>query len=516
MHSPFDGIRASHIRWCCHLEKRQGIISVFDKTGIVEFCRDIAPYFSFVSTGKTAQVLQSADIPVMTVSDFTGFPEILDGRVKTLHPRILGGILATSDQQTELQEHDIPAIGLVVVNLYPFEEVTSKPHELAEALDNIDIGGVTLLRAAAKNYPEVLVVSSPYDYDTVAKAIASGNVSIDLRKDLAEKAFLRTAQYDIGISRYLYSEDLFPPAFAMGFGRPQTLRYGENPHQDARYYLGHGKQPFYEQLHGKTVSLNNLVDFAAAMGLFSEHSQPSCAIIKHTSPCGFASADDIETAFDQAFATDNLSAFGSVMGFNQPITESLAKKLHAMFVDGVIAPDYEGRAYDILAAKKNIVLCRFMNYDMPDHSIRLIPNGILVQQADKRILNKQDLTVVTKRQPTTGQLGELLFAWSVVKYVKSNAVVISTGTRTLGIGMGQTSRIAAVELALGRAGSRARGAVMASDAFFPYRDSIDAAAKAGVAAIIAPGGSIRDRKAIEAANEADIAMVWSGVRCFLH
>lgn len=498
------------------MEKRQGIISVFDKTGIVEFCREIAPYFSFVSTGKTAQVLQSASIPVMKVSDFTGFPEILDGRVKTLHPRILGGILATRNQQTELQDHNIPAVGLVVVNLYPFEEVTSRPHELAEALDNIDIGGVTLLRAAAKNYPEVLVISSPDDYARVAEAIAGEDVSMDLRKELAEKALLCTAQYDIAISRYLCSEDVFPPTFAMGYKKPQTLRYGENPHQDARYYLEHGKQPFYEQLHGKAVSLNNLVDFTAAMGLFSEHCQPSCAIIKHTSPCGFASADDIETAFGQAFATDNLSAFGSAMGFNRPITESLAAKMHKIFIDAVIAPDYDGEAFDILAAKKNIVLCKFMDYDMPGLSIRLVPNGILVQQADKRTLNKQDLTVVTKKQPTTTQLEELLFAWSVVKYVKSNAAVISTGTKTLGIGMGQTSRIAAVELALDRARSRAKGAVMASDAFFPYRDSVNAAAKAGVAAIIAPGGSIRDQEAIEAANEADIAMVWSGVRCFLH
>jgi phosphoribosylaminoimidazolecarboxamide formyltransferase/IMP cyclohydrolase len=498
------------------LEKRQGIISVFDKTGIVEFCKDIAPYFSYISTGKTAQVLQTADIPVTTVSDFIGFPEILDGRVKTLHPRILGGILGTRNQQAELQEHGISPIGLVVVNLYPFEEVISRAHELAEALDNIDVGGVTLLRAAAKNYQEVLVVSSPDDYDRVAAAITGEGVNINLRRELAEKAFLRTARYDIGISRYLCAGDLFPPEFVMGYESPRTLRYGENPHQDARLYLEHGKQPFYEELHGKSVSLNNLVDFAAAMGLFSEHSEPSCAIIKHTSPCGFASAEDIETAFDQAFATDNLSAFGSAMGFNRPITESLANKIHAMFVDAVIAPDYQGRAFDILATKKNVVLCRFMEYDMPDLSVRLVPNGILVQQADKRTLNEHDLTIVTRRKPTAKQLEELLFAWSVVKYVKSNAAVISTGTKTLGVGMGQTSRIAAVELALGRAGNRAKGAVMASDAFFPYRDSVDAAANAGITAIIAPGGSIRDRESIDAADEADIAMVWSGIRSFLH
>jgi phosphoribosylaminoimidazolecarboxamide formyltransferase/IMP cyclohydrolase len=295
-----------------------------------------------------------------------------------------------------------------------------------------------------------------------------------------------------------------------------SLRYGENWHQEAKYYLQSGREPFYNQLHGKQVPYNNLVDFYAAMGLMSEVSDPACVIIKHTSPCGFATSNDIETSFDDAFATDNLSAFGSVMGFNREITSDLAKKLNAMFVDGIIAPSFEEEAFKILSRKKKIILCEFQEYELPDYTIRLVPNGILVQPSDRHIISEKDLTVVTKKAPSTNQLKDLLFAWKVVKYAKSNAAVISTGTKTLGIGMGQTSRIGAVELALKRAGERSQGAVMASDAFFPYRDSIDAATSEGIEAIIAPGGSIRDAESVLAADEADIVMVWSGIRAFLH
>ncbi len=451
-----------------------------------------------------------------TISNLTGFPEILDGRVKTLHPKIMAGILGTSAHSSEMEKMEIHPFGLVVVNLYPFEQVISKPHDLMDAIENIDIGGVTLLRAAAKNFHEVIVVSSPEDYTRVSDAITNNEVNLDLRRELAKKAFFHTSKYDIAISRYLSSEDQFPSSFVLGFENPQALRYGENPHQEAKYYLQHGQEPFYRQIHGKAVSLNNLVDFYTVVGLFSESTEPSCAIIKHTSPCGFASAEDVETAFDHAFDTDNLSAFGSIMGFNRPITEGVAKKLSAMFVDGIIAPEYEERAFEILAKKKKIILCAFGNYERPELSIRLVPNGILVQPTDTRILSEEDLQVVTKRAPTPQELKDLLFAWKVVKYAKSNAAVISTGTRTLGIGMGQTSRIAAVESALARAGERSEGAVMSSDAFFPYRDSIDAAAQRGVKAIIAPGGSIRDSQSIAAADEAGIAMVWSGIRAFLH
>ncbi|MDF1541401.1 MAG: bifunctional phosphoribosylaminoimidazolecarboxamide formyltransferase/IMP cyclohydrolase, partial [Candidatus Thorarchaeota archaeon] len=332
----------------------------------------------------------------------------------------------------------------------------------------------------------------------------------------AQKAFLHTAKYDIAISQYLTSDEPFPDSFVMGYENPLHLRYGENPHQEARYYLQPGREPFFEQLHGKEVSLNNVVDFSTSIGLFSEHTQPACAIIKHTSPCGFATAGDIESAFDDAFETDNLSAFGSVMGFNCTVTAGLAKKLNAMFVDGIIASDYENEAFKILSKKKKIILCKFRDYDIPNLSIRIVPNGLLVQPSDTRSLREEDILVVTKKTPTGQQMKDLLWAWKVVKYVRSNSALISKGTKTLGIGMGQTSRIGAVELALSRAGDRSEGAVMASDAFFPYRDSIDAAAKRGVSAIIAPGGSIRDSESIAAADEAGISMVWSGIRAFLH
>jgi phosphoribosylaminoimidazolecarboxamide formyltransferase/IMP cyclohydrolase len=307
-----------------------------------------------------------------------------------------------------------------------------------------------------------------------------------------------------------------PSSFVMGFEQPQELRYGENWHQEAKYYLSPGTKPFYTQIHGKQVSYNNLVDFTSAIGVLSEFKEPTCTIIKHTSPCGVACSNEIETAFDGAFATDNLSAFGSVMGFNRPVTESLAKKLNAMFVDAIIASAYHPDAVEILTKKKNLILCTFNDYEIPDLAIKLVPNGILVQPSDTHKISENDLKVVSKKSPTSQELAELMFAWKVVKYTKSNAAVISTETQTLGIGMGQTSRIGAVELALKRAGKRAEGSVMASDAFFPYRDSIDTAVQNGVSAIIAPGGSIRDNQSITAANEAGISLVWSNIRAFLH
>jgi phosphoribosylaminoimidazolecarboxamide formyltransferase/IMP cyclohydrolase len=498
------------------LERRLAIISVFDKDGIGEFCKSVSSHFDFISTGKTATLLEESDISVTRVSDFTGYPEILGGRVKTLHPKVMGGILGTTDHRSELEKMDLQPFGLVVSNLYPFEQVISKKHGLTDAIENIDIGGVTLLRAAAKNYHEVLVVSSPSDYERVATAICEDSITEDLRKELAIKAFHHTAKYDIAISRYLSSDVEWPSSFVMGFDNPQELRYGENWHQEAKYYLAPGSSPFYKQIHGKKVSYNNLVDFTSAIGVLSELDGPTCAIIKHTSPCGVSSSDDIESAFDDAFATDNLSAFGSVMGFNRPITKPLAKKLNAMFVDGIIAPEYDEKAVEILTKKKNLILCTFNDYSIPDLTTRLIPNGILVQPSDTHIISEKDLKIVSEKQPSAQSLKELMFAWKVVKYAKSNAAVISTGTKTLGVGMGQTSRVGAVELALKRAGERSEGAVMASDAFFPYRDSIDVAVKKGVSAIIAPGGSIRDNESITAANDAGIIFVWSEVRAFLH
>ncbi|MGY5870906.1 MAG: bifunctional phosphoribosylaminoimidazolecarboxamide formyltransferase/IMP cyclohydrolase [Candidatus Thorarchaeota archaeon] len=498
------------------MERRQGIISVFDKEGIVEFCKSVSSHFDFISTGKTAKLLETSNVPVTRVSDFTGYPEILGGRIKTLHPKIMGGILGTTEQKSEIEKMDLQPIGLVVSNLYPFEQVISKKHDFMDAIENIDIGGVTLLRAAAKNYHEVLVVSSPSDYERVASAISEDNISDELRKELAVKAFHHTAKYDIAISQYLSSDIKWPPSFVMGFQNPQDLRYGENWHQEAKYYLTPGSESFYKQIHGKKVSYNNLVDFTSAIGVLSEFDNPTCAIIKHTSPCGVAIAKEVEAAFDDAFATDNLSAFGSVMGFNRNITEPLAKKLNAMFVDAIIAPQYNPKGLEILTKKKNLILCTFNDIQIPELAIRLVPSGILVQPADTHKISNSDLKVVSKRSPSKEELAELMFAWKIVKYAKSNAAVISTGTRTLGVGMGQTSRVGAVELALKKAGEHTEGSVMASDAFFPYRDSIDTAVKEGVSAVIAPGGSIRDNQSITAADEAGISLVWSGIRAFLH
>lgn len=476
----------------------------------------MSSHFDFISTGKTVTLLETSNIPVIKVSDFTGYPEILGGRVKTLHPSIMGGILGTTKQKSELEQMNLHPFGLVVVNLYPFQQIISQQHSILDAIGNIDIGGVTLLRAAAKNYHEVLVVSSPSDYEQVAAAITNESITEELRKELAVKAFQHTAKYDIAISRYFSSDEKWSQSLVMGFDKPQDLRYGENLHQEAKYYLNPGSTPFYTQIHGKEVSYNNLVDFSSAIGVLSELEDSSCVIIKHTSPCGVASADNVETAFDHAFATDNLSAFGSVMGFNQPITEPLAKKLNAMFVDAIIAPEFDEKAVGILTKKKNLILCVFNEYKTPDLTIRLVPNGILVQPSDSHKISEVDINIVSKKSPSKQELADLMFAWKVVKYAKSNAVVISTDTRTLGVGMGQTSRIGAVELALKRAGNHAEGAVMASDGFFPYRDSIDAAVKMGVSAVIAPGGSIRDRESITAADDAGISFVLSSVRAFLH
>jgi phosphoribosylaminoimidazolecarboxamide formyltransferase/IMP cyclohydrolase len=500
------------------MKRNYALISVFDKTGIIEFCKKIESNYKFISTGKTSKALKAANIPVQTVTTLTGYPEILGGRVKTLHPDIVGGILGTSDHASEMEELSISPFGLVVVNLYPFQQVITQSHDMTEALANIDIGGVTLLRAAAKNFPEIIVICSPNDYDSVCEAIINDMVTLDIRRELAKKAFLYTANYDASISRYFVqmTKDAFPTPYIINFETPLELRYGENWHQEARYYLESARNPFYKQLHGKKVSFNNLMDFYTAIGLLSEHEYSACAIIKHTSPCGFACADTIEIAFNKAFLTDKISAFGSTMGFNRRVTEDLADELSTIFVDAIIAPSFEENAYKILTRKENIVICEFQEYKIPQQSIRLVPNGLLVQPTDRKVITEDELKFVTKRKPTGQEIKDLIFAWKVVKYVKSNSAVVSIGTKTLGIGMGQPSRIYAVKLALERAKERSKGAVLASDSFFPFKDSVQTAGEKGITAIVASGGSIRDNESIEVANEYNIAMAWTGIRCFRH
>ncbi len=497
------------------------IISVYDKTGIVEFAKEISSMYDIVCSGGTATYLSNANVVISSIEDITHFPEILDGRVKTLHPKIHGGILARNikSHQDQLQEHYIQRVGLVACNLYPFYTVISKDHTFDDAIENIDIGGSTLIRAAAKNFQNVIVIVDPSDYSLVLKQLSVG-VSSDTRLKLAQKAFAVSASYDTHIGNYLLEKtgQFFGPRFNLTAHKPVSLRYGENWHQQGAYYLLEGKEPFYEQLHGREVSFNNIVDLMAALNILSEHSShPTAALIKHTSPCGVASANDIETAFDHAFNTDQLSAFGAAMGFNRPITLGLAEKLHAMFVDVMIAPAYEPEAFEILTQKERIMLLKLnKRTTLPDLSVRLVANGVLVQDTDKKILTKEDLEFVSDRKPTKEEIKDLLWAWKVLKYVKSNSAVISKGTRTLGIGMGQTSRIGAVKLAGERAGDRAKGAVLGSDAFFPFGDCVEHAANLGITAIIAPGGSIRDNESIKEANKHDIALVWSGTRCFLH
>jgi phosphoribosylaminoimidazolecarboxamide formyltransferase/IMP cyclohydrolase len=495
------------------------ILSVYDKSGIVDFAQEILNDFIIVCSGGTAKVLSEAGIKIELVDSITGFPEILNGRVKTLHPHIHAGILAKNikSHQSQLKDYSINPIKMVVCNLYPFYEVTSTVHHLEDALENIDIGGSTLIRSAAKNYKEVIVIVDPKDYQEVLEKLP--NVDETLRLKLAQKAFAISASYDTHISNYFLEQtgEIFGPSYNLTAHHPIPLRYGENWHQKAFYYLHEGKEPFYEQLHGREVSFNNIVDLLAVLGVLSEHSQPTAALIKHTSPCGVASAKDIETAFDHAFETDEISAFGAAMGFNRSVTAELAKKLHAMFVDVMIAPDYDPEALEILTQKERVMLLKVNpKMQLPEKSVKLVPNGLLVQDADTRMVTRADLESVSKHKPTEEQIEELLWAWKVLRYAKSNSAVIVKGTRTLGIGMGQTSRIGAVKLAGERAGERAKNAVLASDAFFPFSDCVEHAASIGIKAIIAPGGSIRDNESIKAADKLDIALVWSNIRCFLH
>jgi phosphoribosylaminoimidazolecarboxamide formyltransferase/IMP cyclohydrolase len=499
--------------------KPVAIISVYDKTGIIDFAREISNSFTIICSGGTAKVLSEANIPIESVEKLTGFPEILDGRVKTLHPNIHAGILARNieSHQSQLRELKIESIQMVVCNLYPFYEVISSEHKIDDAIENIDIGGSTLIRSAAKNYHNVIVIVDPQDYDTVLGKFPDVDESYRLK--LAQKAFAVSASYDTHISNYFLKQtgSFFGPRYNLSAHHPIPLRYGENWHQKAAYYLYEGKEPFYEQLHGREVSFNNIVDLLAALSILSEHTKPTAALIKHTSPCGVASAEDIETAFDHAFETDKISAFGAAMGFNRPITSGLAEKLHNIFVDIMIATDYEPDAFEILAQKERIILLKLKSkMELPEVSIKLVPNGVLVQDADFRVVTEDDLKYVSKRKPTLDQIKDLLWAWKIVKYAKSNSAVITKGTRTLGVGMGQTSRIGAVKLACEQAGDKTKGSILASDAFFPFGDCVEYAANLGIEAILAPGGSIRDCESIDAANELDIALVWSKVRCFLH
>ncbi|HNR92296.1 MAG TPA: bifunctional phosphoribosylaminoimidazolecarboxamide formyltransferase/IMP cyclohydrolase [Dokdonella sp.] len=516
---------------------RRALLSVSDKTGLTDFARGLdALGIRLVSTGGTATALRDAKLQVTEVSALTGFPEIMDGRVKTLHPLVHGGLLGRRGvDEAVMAEHGIRPIDLLVVNLYPFERVTAQPDcGLAEAIENIDVGGPAMLRAAAKNHEHVAVVVDPADYAEVLEALAHGGTTIELRRRLAAKAFAHTAAYDGRIANWLGARidgdtsEAFAPTLHMSFERKQVLRYGENPHQGAALYVQReipaGTVVGAQVLAGKELSYNNLADADAALECVKAFQRtPACVIVKHANPCGVALASSISEAYEHAYACDPVSAFGGIIAFNHRLDADTATRiLERQFVEVVIAPEVDEGALAAFMRKPNVRLLASGNW--PEHAppyadFKRIAGGLLVQDVDRDTLLLTDLKVVSRRVPEPDELRDLLFAWHVAMFVKSNAIVYARGGRTIGIGAGQMSRVISARIAAMKAeeaGLDVPGSVMASDAFFPFRDGIDTAAAAGIRAVIQPGGSMRDSEVIAAADEHDMAMVFTGVRHFRH
>lgn len=504
---------------------KRALISVYDKTGIVELAKYLSDHnIEILSTGGTAEHLRRAGIEVIDVSEFTGFPEIMDGRIKTINPKIEGGILGLRDvHKSDAETQNIKWIDLVVCNLYPFADTISKPTvTFEEALDNIDIGGPTMIRSAAKNIEWVGVLVDSSDYTAIITELKnSGGLSFETRKTLSAKAFGHCAQYDSIIYNYL-NEDRFPQIFSPTFNKSYDLRYGENPHQKAAAYKNpySNKQNILEAtIHqGKKLSYNNLMDADAALSCLQEFSEPSCVIVKHGNPCGVASGDDITDVYRKAFASDSKSAFGGIIALNRTCNKTIAEMINKVFVEIVIAPNFEPLALEILSKNKNLRILEIgtVTSKTPNIEYRYINGGLLVQESDVSIVAKNQLKTVTKKKPSTSKIADMLFAWKVLKHVKSNAIITVADKTTLGIGAGQVSRVDAVEIALKKSGNKLGGSVLASDAFFPFRDSIDLIADTGVTNIIQPGGSIRDQEIIKACNEHGITMVFTGIRCFKH
>ncbi|MBC8429562.1 MAG: bifunctional phosphoribosylaminoimidazolecarboxamide formyltransferase/IMP cyclohydrolase [Dehalococcoidia bacterium] len=513
----------------------RAIISVSDKAGVTDFARDLSQLgFEVFSTGGTKKALAEAQVPVKSVSELTGFPEILDGRVKTLHPAVHGGILAKRNvpgHMAQLAENNIGAIDLVAVNLYPFVQTVSREGvALDEALENIDIGGPTLIRAAAKNFPSVVVLVDPQDYQPVLEKLKGGDVDLAERKRLAQKAFQHVAIYDTAISQYLRRDmEGFPEEMTIALRKRYGLRYGENPHQQAAFYAEQAVETklktgitWAEQLWGKELSFNNILDADAAWGAVTDFAAPSVAIIKHTNPCGLASHNDIAEAYRRAFSGDPVAAFGGIVASNRVVTLAMAEAIKPVFYEIVIAPEYETEALELLKRKKDLrILVAQLppGYDVAPTGyldFRRVKGGFLVQSSDSLPEDSVSLKTVTKREPTKGEIEDLLFAWRVVKHIKSNAIVLAKDKTLLGMGAGQPSRIISAQIAKEKAGDKAAGSVLASDAMFPFPDVVETAATAGITAIIQPGGSIRDEDSIKAADEHDIAMVFTGERHFRH
>ncbi len=517
---------------------QRALISVSDKDGLVPFAQTLAEAgVEILSTGGTARVMREAGLTVIDVSDYTGFPEMMDGRVKTLHPKVHGGLLhirGNAEHEAACAEHGIAPIDLVVVNLYPFEATVAKPDAtLEDAIENIDIGGPSMLRSAAKNHESVTVITDPADYDAVAAQIKSdGNTTLELRRTLAAKVYARTAEYDAAIAVHLQNEfsgektlkatDELPAELVVQASLAQTLRYGENPHQRAGLY---GKfDEYFEQLHGKALSYNNILDATAAANLICEFTEdaPTLAILKHTNPCGMGQGASLREAWDRAFATDNQAPFGGIIAVNHPLDGDCAEAIAEIFSEVIIAPDFTDEAKSILQKKKNLRLLRMLKNPFTAVAWDVRNTGaesFLVQERDIKTTTANDLKVVTERVPTDDEMAAMLFGWRVVKHVKSNAIVYCGPGCTLGIGAGQMSRIDSSRIAIWKAGEAKlplAGSVVCSDAFFPFADGLIAAAEAGATAAIQPGGSKRDEEVIAAANERGMAMVFTGARHFRH
>lgn len=505
----------------------RALLSVSDKSGLVDFARVLHDAgIELVASGGTARALAEAGLPVAAVEDVTGFPEILGGRVKTLHPAVHGGILArrTDLHLDELRRHAIAPIDLVVVNLYPFQATVAQPNvTLATAVEEIDIGGVALLRAAAKNHESVTVVCDPADYTPVAAALANGGTTAMQRKQLALKAFRHTAEYDTAIAVYLTGQiegdqATLPPRLQLDLQLAQVNRYGENPHQQGGFYgYGGDKMPF-AVLHGKEMSYNNWLDLDGSWQAAQDFPDPTVAIIKHGNPCGLASADTLAEAYDKAFAGDPASAYGGIISVNRPLDLATAQHMASLFVEVIAAPAYEPAALALFLKKKNLRIVQPTGLAMRPLSLRSIYGGVLVQELDtsQNDMDPANWQVVSQRRPTDDQLADLAFAWRVARWVKSNAIVYAADRVTVGIGAGQMSRVDSVMLAGHKAGDRSRGAVLASDAFFPFADGIEEAAKHGITAVVQPGGSMRDADVIAAVDALGLVMVLTGVRHFRH
>ena len=506
---------------------KRALISVSDKAGILEFAKElVALGYEILSTGGTKKMLQDNNVAVTAVDEVTKFPEILDGRVKTLNPMIHGGLLGKFDDashQAQMNEHGIEPIEIVCVNLYPFVETISKPNVTWEdAIENIDIGGPTMLRSAAKNHQYVTVIVDANDYAHVLEELKStGATTLETRKKLAAKVFRHTAAYDSYISNYLTEEE-FPESLTLTYELKQNLRYGENPHQKAAFYqkrLGSDFSLAYAtQLHGKELSYNNIQDGNAALQIVKEFEMPAAVAVKHMNPCGVGTGKTLEEAFDKAYAADPTSIFGGIIALNAEVDAATAEKLSHIFLEIIIAPSFTQEALDILTQKKNIRLLTipFAQEKQDQFNVVSVEGGLLVQEPDRYGFADADIKVVTDREPTEKEWEALKLGWSVVKHVKSNAIVVTDAQMTLGVGAGQMNRVGAAKIAFEQAGEKAKGAALASDAFFPMSDTVEAAAAAGITAIIQPGGSIKDQDSIDKANEYGIAMVFTGVRHFKH